>query len=58
MHRAKPRMAKRSVIVLTAMAENDLVNLTPERVFAVIRKPFDINVLVAKIAESLAASVR
>jgi CheY-like chemotaxis protein len=56
MHRAKPGMAKRSVIVLTAMAENDLAHLTQERVFAVIRKPFDINLLVAKIAESLAAA--
>jgi CheY-like chemotaxis protein len=58
MHRAKPGMAKRSVIVLTAMPEKDLAHLTSERVFAVLRKPFDINVLVAKIAESLAASVR
>jgi CheY-like chemotaxis protein len=56
MHRARPGMAKRSVIVLTAMAEKDLVHLTQERVFAVIRKPFDINLLIAKIAESLAAA--
>jgi CheY-like chemotaxis protein len=56
MHRAKPGMAKRSVIVLTAMSEKDLVHLTQERVFAVMRKPFDINLLVAKIAESLAAA--
>lgn len=56
MHRSKPGMAKRSVIVLTAMAEKDLVHLTQERVFAVIRKPFDINHLVSKIAESLAAA--
>ena len=56
MHRAKPGVAKRSVIVLTAMAEKDLVHLTEERVFAVIRKPFDIKLLTAKIAESLAAT--
>jgi two-component system OmpR family response regulator len=56
MHRAKPGLAKRAVIVLTAMAEADLVHLTQERVFAVIRKPFDVNALVAKIAESLAAA--
>ena len=56
MHRAKPGAAKRSVIVLTAMGEKDLVNLTEERVFAVIRKPFDIRLLAAKIAESLAAT--
>jgi CheY-like chemotaxis protein len=56
MHRAKPGMAKRSVIVLTAMSEKDLVHLTQDRVFAVIRKPFDIHLLGAKIAESLAAA--
>ncbi|MDQ6803186.1 MAG: response regulator [Acidobacteriota bacterium] len=56
MHREKRGLAKRSVIVLTAMAEKDLVHLTQERVFAVIRKPFDISMLVAKIAESLAAA--
>ena len=49
-------VAKRSVIVLTALAEKDLKNLTEARVFAVIRKPFDINLLVTKIAESLAAT--
>src|SRR2546423_2845116 len=58
MHRAKPGVAKRSVIVLTALAEKDLANLTEARVFAVIRKPFDINVLVTKIAESLAGLTR
>lgn len=56
MHRAKPGFAKRSVIVLTAMAEADLVHLTQERVFAVIRKPFDINTLATKLAEALAAA--
>jgi len=56
MHRAKPGMAQRSVIILTAMAERDLKNLTTGRVFAVLRKPFDIDDLQAKIAESLAAS--
>lgn len=56
MHRVKRGIAKRSVIVLTAMAEKDLANLTQERVFAVIRKPFDISLLVAKIAESLAGA--
>jgi CheY-like chemotaxis protein len=56
LHRSKPGFAKRSVIVLTAMAEPDLVNLTQERVYAVIRKPFDINLLAARVAESLAAA--
>jgi len=56
MHRAKPGMAKRSVIVVTAMAEKDLKNLADGRVFAILRKPFDINDLQARIAESLAAA--
>ena len=41
MHREKRGVAKRSVIVMTAMAERDLSNLTEQRVFAVMRKPFD-----------------
>src|SRR5207245_7828601 len=56
MHRAKPGVAKRSVIVLTAMAEKDLHNLGDGRVFAILRKPFDINDLQAKIAEALTAA--
>ena len=56
MHRAKPGMAKRSVIVVTAMAEKDLHNLGDGRVFAILRKPFDINDLQAKIAEALTAA--
>jgi CheY-like chemotaxis protein len=56
MYRAKPGLAKRSVIVVTAMAERDLANLTSERVFAVLRKPFDIDHLTARINESIAAS--
>jgi len=56
MHRAKPGAAKRSVIVVTAMAERDLANLTDERVFAVLRKPFDIDDLVKKLNECLAAA--
>jgi len=56
MHRAKKGVAKRSVIVVTAMAERDLANLTDERVFAVLRKPFDIDELVKKLSECLAAA--
>jgi len=55
MHRAKPGMAKRAVIVVTAMAEKDLKNLADGRVFAILRKPFDINDLQSKIAEVLTA---
>ena len=56
MHRKKPRFAKRGVIVLTAMPERDLKNLTQDRVFAVIRKPFDIDELAAKIDDCLSPS--
>lgn len=56
MHRAKPGVAKRSVIVVTAMAQRDLTNLTGERVFAVVRKPFDIDELIAKLGQCLAAA--
>ncbi len=56
MHRAKPGMAKRSVIVVTAMGERGLANLTPERVFSVLRKPFDISELVVRLNQCLAAS--
>ena len=55
MHRAKPGMARRAVIVVTAMAEKDLKNLADGRVFAILRKPFDINDLQSKIAEVLTA---
>lgn len=55
MHRVKPGLAKRCVIVVTAMAERDLVNLTNERVFALLRKPFDIDELMKKLSECLAA---
>ena len=41
---------------MTAMAERDLSNLTEQRVFAVMRKPFDIDELVAKLELCLAVS--
>jgi two-component system alkaline phosphatase synthesis response regulator PhoP len=56
MHREKRGAAKRIVIVMTAMAERDLSNLTEQRVFAVMRKPFDIDELVAKLDLCLAMS--
>jgi len=55
MHRAKPGMGRRAVIVVTGMAEKDLKNLADGRVFAILRKPFDINDLQSKIAEVLTA---
>jgi DNA-binding NtrC family response regulator len=45
LHRMKRGFARRRVIVLTAMAQKDLTNLSDERVFAVIRKPFDVDEL-------------
>jgi CheY-like chemotaxis protein len=56
LHRAKKDMGRRRVIVLTAMAEKDLTHLTPDRVYDVIRKPFDLNHLLTTIAECIAAT--
>ena len=44
MHKEKRGAAKQCVIILTAMPEKQM-ELTKERVFAVIRKPFDIDEL-------------
>jgi CheY-like chemotaxis protein len=54
LHRAKKDIAKRRVIILTAMAEKDLTHLTPDRVYAVIRKPFDLGQLMSTIATCVA----
>jgi CheY-like chemotaxis protein len=43
MHRHRKDLAARRVIVLTAVAASALTNMTPDRVFAVVRKPFDID---------------
>lgn len=51
MHRNLKNVSQRRVIILTAMAERDLTHLTAERVYAVIRKPFDLNHLMATIAK-------
>jgi CheY-like chemotaxis protein len=56
LHRAKPGAGKRSVIVVTAMAERDLIHLSEDRVFAVLRKPFDIDQLVQTLNKCLAAA--
>ncbi|HJT17682.1 MAG TPA: response regulator, partial [Thermoanaerobaculia bacterium] len=45
MHRERKGLASRRVIVLTAMGGASLANLTGDRVFAVVRKPFDVNEL-------------
>ena len=50
MHRERKGLAARRVIILTAMAGAALTNLTPERVFAVVRKPFDVDELRALVA--------
>ncbi len=53
MHRNKKNTSQRRVIILTAMAEKDLTHLTADRVYAVIRKPFDLPYLMATIAKCL-----
>lgn len=47
---------KRCVIVLTAVSEKDLRKLDGNRVFRVIRKPFDLNELVSAVTECVKGS--
>ena len=56
MHNMKRDAPRRRVIVLTAVPEKDLKNLTAERVFAVIRKPFDLDELVATVTRCVAST--
>lgn len=56
MHRTRRDEAKRRVIVVTAMSSSDLKNLTSDRVFAVIRKPFDIDELVRTVRDCVGAA--
>jgi CheY-like chemotaxis protein len=55
MHRERRGVASRRVIVLTAMATASLTNLTADRVFAVVRKPFDIDELRALVDRCVSA---
>lgn len=55
MHKEKRGAAKQCVIILTAMPEKELANLTSERVFAVIRKPFDIDELMETVKRCIDA---
>lgn len=55
LHRKKSDIAKKRVIIVTAMAEKDLKNLTADRVFAVIRKPFDLDDMLATVARCISA---
>jgi DNA-binding response OmpR family regulator len=55
LHKFKRSTARSRVIVLTAMAERDLKNLTPDRVFAVIRKPFDLSEMLATVTRCVAS---
>jgi CheY-like chemotaxis protein len=54
LHQEKRGLAQRRVIVLTAMAERDLVNLTKDRVFAVLRKPFELDELMTRVSSCIA----
>jgi len=58
MHKEKRGPAKQCVIILTAMPEKELVHLTEERVFAVIRKPFDIDELMDTVKRCIDARKR
>lgn len=49
LHRTKRGLARSRVIVLTAVAATELKHLTSDRVFAVIRKPFDNDDLMATV---------
>jgi chemosensory pili system protein ChpA (sensor histidine kinase/response regulator) len=49
MHKEKRGAPKECVIILTAMPEKELAHLTEDRVFAVIRKPFDIDELMETV---------
>jgi two-component system response regulator MprA len=49
---------KRCVIVLTAAAGKDLSRLDGQRVFRVLRKPFDMSELMTTVRECIAASAR
>jgi CheY-like chemotaxis protein len=55
MHKEKRGAAKQCVIILTAMPEKELAHLTKERVFAVIRKPFDIDELMETVKRCIDA---
>ena len=56
MHREKRDASRRRVIVLTALSDRDLKHLTPDRVFAVIRKPFDVDEMVATVRRCVEAT--
>jgi len=55
MHKEKRGVAKQCVIIVTAMAEKELAHLTEDRVFAVIRKPFDIDELMDTVKRCIDA---
>lgn len=54
MHRERKGLAAHRVIVVTALGGPALAHLTPERVFAVVRKPFDVNELRSLVAKCTA----
>lgn len=56
LEREKPEALQR-IIVTTGVSRNDLRNLDSSRVFALIRKPFDIHELLAKVSECSSRSI-
>jgi len=58
MHQEKRGAPKHCVIILTAMPEKELAHLTEDRVFAVIRKPFDIDELMDTVKRCIDARKR
>jgi CheY-like chemotaxis protein len=56
LHARNSEEARRKVIVLTAMAAKDLKNLTPDRVRAVLRKPFDLAQMLSTVAMAVSST--
>jgi CheY-like chemotaxis protein len=48
-HRQHPGSAKECVIVLTAASTRDLARFDPADVFAVVRKPFDLDDIISNV---------
>ena len=57
LERSEPDRLKHCVIVLTAVANRDLVKLDGRRVFRILRKPFDLEELINVVTECVDSSV-
>jgi CheY-like chemotaxis protein len=56
--RTVPEKLRRCVIILTAAANRDLRKLDESKVFRVLRKPFDLDEMVATVAECVEEPAR